>query len=1009
MATSFDAGLAALDAQDEGNEVFSKPIPVSLDRLGLNQSAGDRGNRRIAGLVAANGSVLVALSAFEVVRWYPIEDEASAIDFGRDRCGDIGRVLLEPKGFHALVTNSDGDSWHLNFQSNQAKLLPKLKGHVIEAVSWDPESTPTSTRDLLVGTCGGQILHVIIEASKEKTVKPVFSFDIGTGTEVRRIPVCGIQRDFSSEKLVVFAAAGCGIYAFVGTSIETVFQRSTGEGASARALVYEVPRDSPRGSLQIDDACFGSTPGRVLFWMTGVGVLAATIRTPLDVEAGVLESPPGIIPFPQKKANAQQSRSTGGSLVASLLPPAPGPVPISMALTRLHILFVFEDRWAAVSRITHEVVQQQEWATATYGSLRGLSRDLHGDRLWICSERHVFEITADREDANAWALLLRLEQFEEALAACKKPSQRSRVLAAHADWLFREGHYLKSARKFAEATAVPFEHAALRFIGIDHKAALLEYLRCRFRRCPVEDKVTRALLAVWAVEVSLAHLNELQLRASDAKGRAGLDAERTRLIETLRDARDLDVHATIYHLLQSHGWIEELLIFAEARRDFTTVILHHVSRGECLNAIRKLSDFCGSSVGQDLVCRFAPVLFGAAPREFSSLLLHPQMAGLDPLSVLPAIFTPDASPLHRAESIRYLEHALQHNPTLQGKDSNLSSRIRHGSLLLHFEDSQSKLSGWASGTAVLNALIVLYAGDCHGDRQAVAEDQLLRFLDEQKENPMLDMTFALRVCGERGFGSRAAIQLYSLMGMHDEAVAAALTQGDITLAKHSASQPADVRLRQKLWKRIVEHFASRGEVEQISRLVRESQELTVRDVLPFMSDSMTIGAFQQEICDCLDAYEGQIITLRQEMDDHRRALSSFKEDLKQAEERCVVISPDQSCMICGENALRERFYAFACAHCFHEACLRALVVTTLPSEKAARLYDLEDMRLQHQAREAGSMSGRVPPLPLALVEDELDGLLADDCPLCGRLMIQSIRRGFLDAGEDDEIESWAIK
>lgn len=107
--------------------------------------------------------------------------------------GEVSKLLLDPTGFHALMTNSSGDTWYLNFQSGsackglklpqlwfcivlssvcacvehgqmqqdsclavcvsgtQAVRLPKLKGQVLESASWDVEATTTSTRDLLLG------------------------------------------------------------------------------------------------------------------------------------------------------------------------------------------------------------------------------------------------------------------------------------------------------------------------------------------------------------------------------------------------------------------------------------------------------------------------------------------------------------------------------------------------------------------------------------------------------------------------------------------------------------------------------------------------------------------------------------------------------------------------------------------------------------------------------------------------------------------------------------------
>ncbi|CAK9083711.1 unnamed protein product [Durusdinium trenchii] len=715
---------------------------------------GGRSQRRLSRLAAASGSVLAAFQGGEVARWYPDEDEFALIDF-KEQVGEVSRVFLDVTGFHALLTNSSGDSWYLNFQSTQALRLSKLKGHVLESASWDVEATTSSTRDLLLGTRAGQILQVVIE-SKEKSIKTLCEFE-------RAAPVVGLRRErvFSTEdgleRLVLFAAAGCSLYAFVGAgSLESLFQRYQGERVTSRARIYEVPFDSPYGDLQVDEACVGPPGTKVLFWLTGVGVLAAKVLSMTKDAAGstcLLESPPGLVPFPSKTGSGR----TG--VVSSFLPAPPPPAPRSMALTKFHLIFAFEDRWVAVSRITHEVVQQQDWAMSTYGPLRCLARDWHGEKLWLCSERHAFEVKIHQEERNVWALLLRLEQFDDALAACRSPSQRMRVLCAHGDYLFRKDLEIDAARKFAEATAVPFEHVCLRFLGADRKAGLLEYLRLRLRRAG--DQVTRSLLSVWAVEIALARLDEL--RCTEAA--QSLAAERQQLLELLQQCTELDVHATIYHLLQSHGWLDELASFAEMRKDFTTVILHHVSRREGTNAIRKLQHF-GASAGQDLVCNFAPVLFGSAPAAFTSLLL--KQPSLDPLLVLPGVYSPQGMPTHRTEAIRYLEHAVRHGAEHPEMPSFKGSAFRAaGHLLLDHPEDGTQRSGWASGTALLNALVVMFAdGGEETGTDGDAEEALLRFLQAQEGNPQLDCHFALRICRQKGL-IKAMVLLYGLMGMHE--------------------------------------------------------------------------------------------------------------------------------------------------------------------------------------------------------------------------------------------------
>lgn len=980
---------------------------------------------RIAGVAAANLSVLVAFQASDVVRWDQCEDAAAPVSFGRDRCTEVRRVLMEPKGFHAIITNDSGDNWYLNFQSSDARLLPKLKGHQIEAISWDPKSSASSTRDLLVGTERGELVHVVVEG-KERLVRPVLSFEFGGHAgaehERRHVPICGVHRERvmsagdGAERLVVFVAAGCGVYAFVGASLDTLFQKYQGEAAMSRALVYEVPRDSPHGELHPDSSCVGRGFSKALFWLTGVGILSVLVKNPIEADGPALESPPGLIPFPPSQKHAADR--SGGNLISSLLPPPPPPAPLSMALTAYHIVLLFDDRWAVVSRITHELVQQQDWARATHGMPRGLARDVHGERLWIVSDRQLFEVTSEREDRHVWSMLLRLERFDDALEKCRgSPQQRARVLAAHADWLFRHGRTTESARKFAEATTVPFEHVALRFLQGDHKAALLEYLLCRFGSCDSDDKVTHALLGVWAVEISLAHLNDLRVVATTQKGRAALDTERARLHELLGHCTDIDIHEPLYHLLQSHGWLDELAFFADARRDFSNVILHHVSRRDCAGAIQKLGDFQAVGAGEDLVCRFAPVLFGAEPTAFVSLLLRPQAEKVDPLSVLPAVYELRASKAHRDEAVRYLSHVVQHRPELMS--AGHGAPMRTGSLLLDSdlvgtgEEAGGAGGSWASGSAVLNALVVLLADECvdrRGRPEALpddvdAEEDLVGFLASQ-DSPMFDPQLALRVCTEKGL-PRVVVQLYSIMGMHEEAVGVALQHRDVRLAKLNACRPRDRRLRQKLWLAIMRSQAATGDVQKITGLIKESQELTVRDVLPLVPDTMTIDAFQAEICECLDSYETQIETLRSEMEDHRRALKAFKDDLKEAEEREIVIEEDSPCEVCNALAMRERFYVFACRHCFHEACLQDLVLPTLSPQQRDRVEALEAARIKHRAVAAGADSG-APSIALAQVEEEVDDILAADCPLCGRLMIETIFRPFVDPTEGDEVASWSI-
>jgi hypothetical protein len=289
----------------------------------------------------------------------------------------------------------------------------------------------------------------------------------------------------------------------------------------------------------------------------------------------------------------------------------------------------------------------------------------------------------------------------------------------------------------------------------------------------------------------------------------------------------------------------------------------------------------------------------------------------------------------------------------------------------------------------------------HGQEE-IHEEKLTKFFDALKNNPLSDQNFALRVCEEQK-KTKTIVRLYGLMGMHQEAVDVALERDNLALAKHNlnhtAWKPSDRPMRVKLWSSIVQHQSRKGDVQSITNIIKESQLLGVKDVLPFMSDSMTIDSFKSEICECLDTYEQSIMSLRREMDEHRRAAEILKEDLKAANQRCIVLSDGQECEICGMPLISERFYAFTCCHCFHQSCLHKLIYPTLDGSNRADFDRLEEeIGRTNNAQEQG------------IILAQLDDLLADDCPLCGKLMIQTIARPFISKEEDhEEILSWAIE
>jgi len=88
----------------------------------------------------------------------------------------LHQVHVDPTGKHVLVSTSTGENFYLyigplpsglpsSSSARKAKPLNRLKGAIIDSVSWAPISSPSSassplsTREILLGTASGQILE----------------------------------------------------------------------------------------------------------------------------------------------------------------------------------------------------------------------------------------------------------------------------------------------------------------------------------------------------------------------------------------------------------------------------------------------------------------------------------------------------------------------------------------------------------------------------------------------------------------------------------------------------------------------------------------------------------------------------------------------------------------------------------------------------------------------------------------------------------------------------------
>jgi hypothetical protein len=157
-----------------------------------------------------------------------------------------------------------------------------------------------------------------------------------------------------------------------------------------------------------------------------------------------------------------------------------------------------------------------------------------------------------------------------------------------------------------------------------------------------------------------------------------------------------------------------------------------------------------------------------------------------------------------------------------------------------------------------------------------------------------------------------------------------------------------------------------------------------------------IDDFKDEICNALEEYSRHIDTLKQEMDSGQHTAEQIRAEIAALDNRYAIVEPGERCWICTLPVLSRQFFVFPCQHAFHSDCLGKRVLENSSLGKKKHIKDL-------QMEVSRGLS--IGPQREKLVR-ELDGLVAEQCVLCGDLGIKTIDEPFIREGEDTG--EWAV-
>ncbi|KAI4654609.1 uncharacterized protein J4E79_008483 [Alternaria viburni] len=814
----------------------------------------------------ANNVVVLALSTGRILR-IDLDSPADIDDIDLPKkpseVGVIRRLFLDPSASHLIITTTLAENYYLHTQSRTPKALSRLKGVVIESISWNPSQPTASTREILVGASDGNVYEVYIEPSSEfyrreervTYLKSVYRTNDG--------PITGLWTDTvpgrTDLRRIIVATPSTFLH-FAG---KVGRQGSEGSGSifsklfeSESATVHEVSNVAPTAaSLLAVSPEHNDSPNRedsnaerIFGWLTSQGVLHGKLYLSQDTSelGGKVLGDSKMLP----RSQVPPSQTASGRTRRTQDPVS------SMILSQWHILQLVEGRVVAINRLDDTVVHDQVVLEPGQSAL-GLVADWKRNTYWLFTSQEIFEIVVEDESRDVWKIMLRAQQFEAASQYAKTPAQKDAVATASGDYLVGKSQWMEAATVYGRSTK-PFEQVALTFIDNGEQDALRKYLVTKLSTLKKSSIMQRTMVATWLIELYMAKLNTLddtittKAELSESMNTAETHDQLSVIRKEYQDfvtkyKADLD-RKTVYEIISSHGREEELLYFATVVNDYNYVLSYWVQRErwqESLDVLKKQTD-------PEIFYKYSSVLMAHVPVELVDVMMR--HSNFDAQKLIPAFLNYNnhtKATLNQNQAVRYLLFEInQHNST---------------------------------DAAIHNTLISIYASHPTTDESA-----LLAYLEGQSlaHEQNYDADFALRLCIQHK-RVQSCVHIYSSMQQYAQAVDLALKYDEIDLASSVADRSnTSPVLRKKLWLAIAKKVISQSSgIKTAIEFLRRVDLLRIEDLIPFFPDFVVIDDFKEEICAALEDYSHKIDGLKQEMDDSEATATHIKSDIKALEQR----------------------------------------------------------------------------------------------------------------------------
>lgn len=254
----------------------------------------------------------------------------------------ISKIFLDIHGDHLLVNTEGGESFYFgvrNTRSGRGRPVSRLNHVHIESVAWNTDSSPSSTKEILIGTRDGGILETLLEISdyipNARYLRQLRNFGS---------PIIGLHVEKAGESRDVFLATRSGVSVFSGR----IARKTSGDVSSVYGTFFDEANSgqfqelSGTTSMPRISVLPSSNPHQTnayFAWATGPGLFHGNIHSAKSSGDDSIFSDATLLPY--------ASLFTGS--VSDTKPVLP-------ELSQFHVLVLYENQLAAVNRLNNRVV-----------------------------------------------------------------------------------------------------------------------------------------------------------------------------------------------------------------------------------------------------------------------------------------------------------------------------------------------------------------------------------------------------------------------------------------------------------------------------------------------------------------------------------------------------------------------------------------------------------------------------------------------------------------------------